>query len=63
MAAALQHPLRRYDRRLGLRSLMDRIVKGEIDSSFVIAHRANLDQRPELYTTFRDKRMAESKSS
>ena len=30
--------------------------KGEIDPSFVITHRASLDQGPELYKTFRDKK-------
>jgi threonine dehydrogenase-like Zn-dependent dehydrogenase len=33
----------------------DRIEKGEIDPSFVITHRATLEEGPELYKTFRDK--------
>ena len=44
-----QTPVQRY-----LPQLMDRIVKGEIDPSFVITHRASLAEGPELYKTFRD---------
>ncbi len=36
--------------------LMDRIVKGEIDPSFVITHRGKLEDGPALYETFRDKK-------
>ncbi|MBP1294228.1 threonine dehydrogenase-like Zn-dependent dehydrogenase [Bradyrhizobium elkanii] len=36
--------------------LMERIQKGEIDPSFVITHRATLEEGPELYKTFRDKK-------
>lgn len=46
-----QTPVQHY-----LPLLMDRIVKGEIDPSFVITHRATLEEGPELYKTFRDKR-------
>src|SRR6201747_3077663 len=35
--------------------LMERIEKGEIDPSFVITHRASLEEGPELYKTFRAK--------
>ena len=35
---------------------MERIEKGEIDPSFVIMHRASLDDGPNLYKTFRDKK-------
>jgi threonine dehydrogenase-like Zn-dependent dehydrogenase len=35
--------------------LMERIEKGEIDLSFVITHRAKLEDGPELYKTFRDR--------
>ncbi|MDK2014146.1 MULTISPECIES: zinc-dependent alcohol dehydrogenase [unclassified Deinococcus] len=35
--------------------LLSRIEAGEIDPSFVITHRASLDDAPELYKTFRDK--------
>lgn len=38
-----------------LKPLMDKIQSGEIDPSFVITHRAKLDDAPELYKTFRDK--------
>lgn len=46
-----QTPVQRY-----LPLLMDRILKGEIDPSFVITHRATLEQGPELYKTFLDKK-------
>ena len=45
-----QTPVQRY-----LPSLLERIVKGEIDPSFVITHRARLEDGPALYKTFRDK--------
>ena len=45
-----QTPVQRY-----LPMLMQRIEKGEIDPSFVITHRATLEDGPELYRTFRDK--------
>jgi threonine dehydrogenase-like Zn-dependent dehydrogenase len=45
-----QTPVQHY-----LPILMDRIQKGEIDPSFVITHRATLEEGPELYKTFRDK--------
>src|SRR5690606_34833650 len=35
--------------------LLQKIVDGEIDPSFVITHTAPLDQAPELYKTFREK--------
>ena len=35
--------------------LLDLIVQGEIDPSFVITHRARLETGPDLYKTFRDK--------
>jgi len=44
-----QTPVQRY-----LASLMERIVKGEIDPSFIITHRATLEEGPEFYRTFRD---------
>jgi threonine dehydrogenase-like Zn-dependent dehydrogenase len=46
-----QTPVQHY-----LPSLMERVVKGEIDPSFVITHRATLEEGPELYKTFRDKK-------
>lgn len=36
--------------------LLKRIEAGEIDPSFVITHRAPLDEAPELYKSFRDKK-------
>ena len=39
----------------GKTHLLRRIEDGQIDPSFVITHRAGLEQGPELYRTFRDK--------
>ena len=36
--------------------LLKKIESGEIDPSFIISHRAPLDDAPELYKTFRDKK-------
>ncbi|WP_087001679.1 zinc-dependent alcohol dehydrogenase [Rhizobium sullae] len=46
-----QTPVQHY-----LPLLMERIQKGEIDPSFVITHRASLEEGPDLYKTFRDKK-------
>ena len=46
-----QTPVQRY-----LVPLMERIQKGEIDPSFVITHTASLEEGPDLYKTFRDKK-------
>jgi threonine dehydrogenase-like Zn-dependent dehydrogenase len=46
-----QTPVQHY-----LPQLLDRIQKGEIDPSFVITHRASLEEGPNLYKTFRDKK-------
>ena len=35
--------------------LLERIERGEIDPSFVISHRMNLDEAPLAYRMFRDK--------
>ncbi len=45
-----QTPVQKY-----LPILLERIEKGEIDPSFVITHRASLEQGPELYKKFRDR--------
>ena len=45
-----QTPVQRY-----LPELLGRIEKGEIDPSFVITHRAKLEDGPTMYKTFRDK--------
>ena len=45
-----QTPVQRY-----LPMLMDRVLKGEIDPSFVITHRATLEDGPGLYETFKNK--------
>ncbi|AEH84346.1 zinc-dependent alcohol dehydrogenase [Sinorhizobium meliloti] len=46
-----QTPVQRY-----LPSLLDRIRKGEIDPSFVVTHRGGLDDGPELYKTFAERK-------
>lgn len=46
-----QTPVQRY-----LLLLMQRILDEEIDPSFVITHRGTLEEGPELYKTFRDKK-------
>jgi threonine dehydrogenase-like Zn-dependent dehydrogenase len=46
-----QTPVQHY-----LPNLLERIEKGEIDPSFVITHRATLEEGPELYKTFRAKK-------
>jgi len=38
-----------------LRTLLERIERGEIDPSFVITHRVTLEDAPEMYRTFREK--------
>ncbi len=45
-----QTPVQKY-----LPLLLARIQKGEIDPSFVITHRAGLEDGPDLYKTFNDK--------
>jgi threonine dehydrogenase-like Zn-dependent dehydrogenase len=46
-----QTPVQRY-----LPQLFQHIVNGDIDPSVVITHQAPLDEGPELYKTFRDKK-------
>jgi threonine dehydrogenase-like Zn-dependent dehydrogenase len=36
--------------------LLAKIESGEIDPTFVITHKASLEEGPELYETFRDKK-------
>ena len=36
--------------------LLRRIEEGQIDPSFVITHQRPLDEGPEMYKTFRDKK-------
>src|SRR6195952_3559749 len=45
-----QTPVQHY-----LPKLLERVVKGDIDPSFVITHTVPLEQGPEMYKTFRDK--------
>lgn len=46
-----QTPVQHY-----LPMLLERIEKGEIDPSFVITHRAGLEEGPELYKTFQQRK-------
>jgi len=46
-----QTPVQRY-----LPRLLERIESGEIDPSFVVTHRGSLEDGPELYKTFRDRK-------
>jgi threonine dehydrogenase-like Zn-dependent dehydrogenase len=39
-----------------MRPLLDRILKREIDPSFVITHRLPLEDAPDAYEIFNDKR-------
>jgi threonine dehydrogenase-like Zn-dependent dehydrogenase len=39
-----------------MKPLLDRIQRGEIDPSFVITHRLSLEDAPNAYKTFRDKK-------
>jgi len=46
-----QTPVQHY-----LPKLLERIERGDIDPSFVITHRASLEEGSELYKTFRDRK-------
>lgn len=46
-----QTPVQHY-----LPMLLERIERGDIDPSFVITHRASLEDGPDLYKTFRDRK-------
>lgn len=39
-----------------LRPLLEKVEEGEVDPSFVITHTASLEDAPEMYKTFRDKK-------
>jgi len=39
-----------------MKPLLKKIEQGKIDPSYIISHRINLDQAPELYTIWRDKK-------
>lgn len=45
-----QTPVQQY-----MPGLLEKIERGEFDPSFVITHRASLEEGPDLYKTFRDK--------
>jgi threonine dehydrogenase-like Zn-dependent dehydrogenase len=38
-----------------MRPLLDRVIAGQINPTFVISHRLTLEEAPEAYATFRDK--------
>lgn len=44
-----------------MKPLLDRIENREIDPSFIISHRVSLDQVPQMYATWRDKKEAVTK--
>ena len=54
------HPARQESvqpvRGLGLPKLLAHIEAGDIDPSFVVTHRVALEDAPEMYKTFRDKK-------
>jgi threonine dehydrogenase-like Zn-dependent dehydrogenase len=39
-----------------MRPLLERIEKGQIDPTYIISHRISLDQAPEMYKVWRDKK-------
>jgi threonine dehydrogenase-like Zn-dependent dehydrogenase len=39
-----------------MQPLLERVQRGEINPSFVVTHRPSIDQAPEMYRTFRDKK-------
>jgi threonine dehydrogenase-like Zn-dependent dehydrogenase len=39
-----------------MKTLLDRIEQGQIDPSYIISHRITLDQAPEMYKVWRDKK-------
>src|SRR5690606_19192749 len=41
-----------------MQPLLQKVLEGKIDLSAIITHRAKLDQAPEMYETFRDKKDA-----
>lgn len=39
-----------------MKPLLERIEKGDIDPSYIISHRISLDEAPEMYNTWRDRK-------
>ncbi len=39
-----------------MKPLLERIEKGQIDPSYIISHRISLDEAPEMYKVWRDKK-------
>jgi threonine dehydrogenase-like Zn-dependent dehydrogenase len=39
-----------------MKPLLDRVMNGDIDPTFVITHKLPIDQGPQAYKTFRDKK-------
>lgn len=46
-----------------MQPLLDKVVEGEVDPSFVITHRLPLEEAPGAYRTFRERRTSASRSS
>ena len=44
-----------------MKPLLERIEKGQIDPSYIISHRITLDQAPEMYKVWRDKKQSVTK--
>jgi threonine dehydrogenase-like Zn-dependent dehydrogenase len=44
-----------------MKPLLERIEKGQIDPSYIIAHRITLDEAPKMYKVWRDKRESVTK--
>jgi threonine dehydrogenase-like Zn-dependent dehydrogenase len=39
-----------------MKPLLERIESNQIDPSYIISHRINLDQAPDMYKVWRDKK-------
>ena len=46
-----------------IKPLLAKIEAGEIDSSFIITHRVSLEEAPQAYKTFREKRRGHQKDT
>jgi threonine dehydrogenase-like Zn-dependent dehydrogenase len=44
-----------------MKPLLERIEKGDIDPSYIISHRISLDEAPEMYKVWRDKKQSVTK--
>ena len=41
--------------------MLERIEKGQIDPTYIISHRITLDEAPEMYKVWRDKKATATK--